>query len=164
MDNGGGKGVSPAVAVIVILIVIGVVLAVGWAIFYLPPRPPAEEELAAKAIVNHIIAYQGKGDTAKCSIKAVGAQCCSERGKGHQPPITTYLAVDCEVTILPLKGTADKVIISPPDAGETYRERIVLLKEGKEIGHVTVPKTYQHGGHEWRVREVFLNASTIPAD
>lgn len=164
MCEGNEKQVSPAVAVIVILIVIGVVLAVGWAIFYIPPRPPAEEELAAKAIVNHIIAHQGKGDTAKCSIRAVGAQCCSERGKGHQPPITTYLAVDCEVTVWPLKGTADKVITSPPGKGDTYRQRITFLAGDKDVGHVDIPKIYEYGGYQWRVRDVYVRAYTTPTN
>ncbi|MCX6811777.1 MAG: hypothetical protein NT039_03745 [Candidatus Berkelbacteria bacterium] len=164
MCEGNQKQVSPAVAAIVILIVFGVVLAVGWAIFY-RPRPPAEQELAVKAIVGKSIVHPGKADTANCSVKAVGAEWCNTRGDApSSPPITTYLVVDCEVTVHPLKGTADKVITFPPDKKDTDVRLYISLRSGdKEIGRVNIPMYYEHGGYQWRVRDVYVRAFTTPS-
>jgi hypothetical protein len=151
------KQLSHVAVVVIILVVIVIVCTVGWFVF-MRPRPESPEQLAVKAIVGQAIARESEVDTAMCLVKATKAEWCSIEHGG------TYLAIDCEVMVRPLKGTADKVITSPPDVGETYRERVTLLAKGKEIGRVTIPTYYEHDGYHLRVREVFHDVSTTPAN
>lgn len=148
---------NTATTVVVVLVVVVIVVAVGWAIF-LRPKPISQEELAAKEIVGKTLFGPSKDNTCPCTVKAVNAR----EGIPGEPggPYATSMLVDCEVKIHPSKGTATRVVTSPPEKYETDTKLHISFRSGdKEIGRATIPSAYLHGKYVWLVREVYFDAS-----